>query len=644
LNACQYPNPPAPQELNLFWLVLDGVELCRRWFIFNKNRLIPPLAFADFGRVLQGRDPKMAKQKRGSGRTCNTPHEHEVRFCTKPNTIKALGSIFSCRQNVSADKKRMVTLIIKSIKNTVLYSELDQEKRKIFFDRKDKKFLHNIDSLYYVVKVKNDWNYDKGCLLFRDFLEVYRKQAIKSFEPLVIFQNDERLSILGTEFIMQGIGSAPYLYDISKVDKYMMFVIGHQLNENTPEIWVQLRSQNLWLFGEYKAVEESLNDVKRILDVFGIEIESVSENRIDYAYHTNYIQDPTNFFQPKNFNRMQKSRFERWSLEGSFSGEFETEADYFTLGRKKSNNLFFRTYDKTKEVIEQGYKQFFIKIWFLEKMISYFDMYCIEKAFLQPSRTNYKYLDIARLEFYIEHGKNEKHKTNAAALIKEKTIDYAEVKTLADLLVPKVTKILNIELETKRKFYYSMDESVDTLLKLHSKDVPDYAKKLYLKLDNKQVFHDHIVCNNEKQEGVIRFLDYKAKNRLGKPWTEKSKFPTADWWTRLQRVKVHRKFDVEEVKLMREYQKTLSATLLKKRITNAVSTYSLYVHGEDVRNDTYNDVLDYMATLNESDMEKAIEYKRKKMTLLQNRLGEVEGVSKIDKHFKLYDSETGQTF
>lgn len=536
-------------------------------------------------------------------------------------------------------------MISYSAKKSVLYSELDKEKRTQFFDFTQKKFLHNIDSLYYVVKVKNDWNHDEGVQKLKWFLEHKRQEAIKTFDPVVLFhQNHEQLGHLGTEFVMNGVGNAPYIYDISKVDKYLMFFIGHQLNDKTPEIWVQLRSQNLWLYGEYKAVEESIKDLQLILGAYGIEIESISENRIDYAYHTNYIQDPTNYFQNKNLNKMQKSRFERWSLEGSFRGEFETDTDYITLGRKKSNNLFFRAYNKTKEVIEQGYKQFFIKLWYLENMISYFDLYCIEKAFLQPSRTNYKYLDVARLEFYLEHGSNEEYLDLCKELTTAKDLDYEAIIVLADKLTPKITLVMNIEMETKRKFYYSMDESVDTLLQIRSKNVPDFAKKLYLKLDNKQVFHNHITCNNAEQQGVIRFLDFKAKNKLGKGWTRKEKYPTADWWTRLQKVKMNRPFEVEDVKLLREYQKSLSATLLKKRITNAVSTYSLYVHGDDVRNDTYNDVLDYLATLNESDMEKAIEYKKKKMTLLQNRLDTVEGVSKLDKHFKLYDSETGQSF
>jgi hypothetical protein len=534
-------------------------------------------------------------------------------------------------------------MIPKFATRTALFAELEKEKREEFFSRKDKKFLHNIDSFYYVIKVKNDWNYDRNCRLFVSFLEQYRQETKKTYEPIVIFQNDDRFKNLSTKFIMNGISFAKYEYDFGIPDKFHCLVLNQQLNPDTSEIWVQLRSQYLWLYGEYKAIEESIKEIKAVLDIFEIEIESIQENRIDYAYHTNIIQDPTNFFQPKNFNRMQKSRFSRWSLEGSFRNQFDTDVDYFTLGRKKSNNLFFRVYDKTKEVIEQQYKQFFIKLWYLEQMISYFDYYCIEKAFLHVSNNNYKYLDIARLEFYLEHGLDQLEKENIKELIEAKSKDYEAIEKLADKLVPRVTKILNVELETKRKFYATMDKSVENLLSIQSENVPHYARKLYRILDNKQVFHNHIVCKND-DSGVIRFLDYKAKNKFGKPWTDKGKFPTADWWIRLQNVKVNRRFQVEDVKLMREYQTNLSIEILKKRTTNSIATLSLYIHGMDTKKDVYSDTLDYMAILNETDIEKAKDYRKRKETLFHNRLDKVEGVSKIDKHFKLYDLETGQSY
>ncbi|KAB7663031.1 hypothetical protein [Bacillus sp. B1-b2] len=535
-------------------------------------------------------------------------------------------------------------MFTRSVKRSEIFTELQPDLNKQYFDRIDKKFLHNIDSFYYVIKVKNDWNYDYNVRLFINFLEQYRVETKRTYDPVVMWQNDDRFKDLSTKWLMNGLSFGKYEYDMGIPDKFNVFVLSRSINSDTPEFWVQLRSQYLWLDGEYKAVEESIKEIKAVLDVFGIEIEKISENRIDYAYHTNIIQDPTNFFSNKNANRMQQSRFKRGSLEFSFRGQFETDTDYFTLGRKKGNNLFFRVYDKTKEVIEKQYKQFFIKLWYLEKMISYYDMYCIEKAFLHVSNDNYKYLDVARLEFYLEYGTNDVNKNKILDLLEAKSKDYELIEKLADTLVPRVTKILNIEIETKRKFYRTMDESVNTLLKLHSSNVPEYAKQIYLKLDNKQVFHDHLVCNNLDQQGVIRFLDYKAKNKLGKAWTDKSKFPTADWWKRLQTTKVNRRFKVESVKLSREYQQKLSASIMKKKITNAITTYSLYIHGDDVQNDTFDDIVDYMATLNESDVEQQIQYKRKKMTLLADRLENVEGVSKFEKQLRVYDTETGQVF
>ncbi|MEK5217807.1 hypothetical protein [Psychrobacillus sp. FSL H8-0487] len=528
-------------------------------------------------------------------------------------------------------------------KKSKIFQELSKDDRNNYFSYSQKKFLHNIDSLYFVVKVKNDWNKDEGVKRLKSVLDFYRNRATKSFDPVVLFQDLGAYEHLGTEFVMHGIGSAPYIYDVSKVDKYLMFFMGHQLNNDTPEIWVQLRSQNLWLTGEHESVKEAINDIKSLLSEFDIEIDNIKENRIDYAYHTNYVQDPTNYFKSENMNRMQKSRFERGSLEFGFKGDFEVETDYITLGRKKSNNIFFRTYNKSKEVIEQQYKQFFIKLWYLENMISYFDLYCMEKAFMKPSRTNYKFLDVARLHFYLEYGLDPDIKNKINKLISKDSIDYDKVVKLADELVPKVTIIMNIEIETKRKFYYSMDSSVDKLLKIKSKDFPKFADKLIVKLDNKQVFHDHLVCNNDEQKGVIRFLDYKAKNKDGLSWTTKDKFPTSDLWKRLQSVKVNKKFDEEKIKLSREYQKTLSTELLKSKLINTMSTYSLYIHGDDVQNDILHDSLDFMSTLNETDMEKAIDYKRKKIALLQNRLGDVEGVSKLENKFKIVDTETGES-
>lgn len=528
-------------------------------------------------------------------------------------------------------------MISYNAKKSLIYSELEHDDRQHFFDFKKEKFIHNIDSLYYVVKVKNDWNNDPGCISFVSYLEKKKMESLNSFEPILMFDDNDLLKPLGTSYVMNGIGSKPYSYDIEKVDKYIIFITHTRLNKNTPEIWVQIRAQNLWLSGEYGALDESIKDLEKILSFFNIEIEEIKENRIDFAYHTNYIQDPLNFFKEKDLNRMQQSNFSRYSGEGVFVGQWEVDKDYITLGRKKSNNLFFRAYNKTKEVIEKGYKQFFIQIWYLERMINYFDYYCIERAF---EHNSYKYLDIARLEFYLEFGTDAEQKENIKALLNAQSKNYEKIRELANVLVPKVTLIVNLEIETKRKFYYSLDSSIDALLKLHSK-CPDYAKRLYLKLDNKKILHDFITCNNSRNEGIIRFIDFKAKNKNGDPWTRKSKFPTAYWWKRLQQVDLKNKYKISEVELSREYQKSLDKEKLKKRILNSMSTFKIYLHHEDFDSTFEEDVLDFISQVTENDTQDLIRYKQKKFTQLHNRL---ENLSKTDVERTLwfYDSENGE--
>lgn len=526
-------------------------------------------------------------------------------------------------------------------KKSVLYQELDTETSKKYFDYHKMKFLHNIDTLYYVVKLKNDWKYDPNALLFKEYMDKFQAQALVTPDMLPVFTSEQldNIKVPTSEWLMNGVAASKiYRYDLQQPDKFAVFVAPNTPNPETPELIVQLRSQFLWLKGENRAVLESLSAVENLLSCFCLEIKEVKENRIDFAYHTNYIQNPTKYFKHENINKMQQSRFTRGSIEFSFRNQWDVETDYLTLGRKKSNNLFFRIYDKTKEVIQQGYKQFFIKVWYMEKLISYFDMYCIEKAFLNPSADNYKYLDVARLEFYLEFGKDDFYKGKIEDLLKEKTRDYESIIELADMLTPSVTKILNVELETKRKFYATMDNSMD-LLSVSTKWAPDYSHKLFRILDNKKLFHDFITRNTDDGSGVIRFIDYKAKNRLGQPWKHKRDFPTSDFWSRLQSVSLN--WVSDDIKLVREYQQNLSVSLLKKQILNRLSTYGLYLN-KDTESSAFSDVLDYISTLNETDLEHANQYKNKKMLLIQDRLKNSEMSLAKENNFGIIDLGSGE--
>ena len=55
------------------------------------------------------------------------------------------------------------------IKKSFIYNEFDEVENTYWFDFKQKKFLHNIDTFYYSVKFKNDFTNDSKDLSVRRF-------------------------------------------------------------------------------------------------------------------------------------------------------------------------------------------------------------------------------------------------------------------------------------------------------------------------------------------------------------------------------------------------------------------------------------------------------------------------------------------
>lgn len=71
---------------------------------------------------------------------------------------------------------------------------------------------------------------------------------------------------------------------------------------------------------------------------------------------------------------MQVSRYKRINYQYQFKPNNEYENDYISLG-KRNDKCFVRMYLKTKEVIEQGYKPWFINEWYYNQLISRYDYY-----------------------------------------------------------------------------------------------------------------------------------------------------------------------------------------------------------------------------------------------------------------------------
>lgn len=547
-------------------------------------------------------------------------------------------------------------------KQSLLFKEFTDEQNKKYFSFKNRKFLANIDSLYVSI-ITEDTRLSDGSdpqmEAFRKMMDEEKAKARENIESeYVPFSQHPYFADVGEKFIMGGFGFSRYDYDLQKPDRYTAFLMGYRMTSNTPTAIVQIRSEALWLDGVTAMLMEVYNDMTDFYAAFGLKILEVRENRIDFAYHTNYIQNPTNYFALNKLGKIQQSTFERWSQEGAFAVDGQPELDYFTLGRRKSNNLFFRVYNKTKEVIEQGYKQFFFHLWLKNGLISEYDLYCYEKAFVNVSRFGYKHLNIARLEFYLEHGENESYKDEIRRMIApdRQKYDHHEIMKFADFLTPPITLVLNVEIETKRKFHRTIDKGSAGLLK-EKRKAPYPVRDLFKKLDNLKVYHDYLTCNNSENKGIIRFIRWDGSKE------SKSEMDTSDFWKRLQSAKfVHGYIqNEEEIILLRSYTESLNADLIKKKIANSLSTLSIYAKGisnldkhnfvdrqkaeEDILNSSLEqDAVDFLSYMTENDIQSAIDYKKKKIPVTLNRVSTAKLDGSFSKHqtFTLLEKATGE--
>ena len=145
-------------------------------------------------------------------------------------------------------------------------------------------------------------------------------------------------------------------------------------------------------------------------------------------------------------------------------------------------------YLKTKEVIEQGYKPWFINEWFFNQMISRYDYYVLSNLY---ELRNWKYLDIVRLQYYAEYGSNVFYKDKCNEYINELsktgTVNFDSVGKLADLLTPRITIIMNVEFQTTRKGTKSY-----CLIKHERNKKYGVCKRIYDYLDNRRMITDYL--------------------------------------------------------------------------------------------------------------------------------------------------------
>jgi len=301
---------------------------------------------------------------------------------------------------------------------------------------------------------------------------------------------------------------------------------------------------------------ESFSKVQSILAEYDCIVDWCRESRVDYCYHTNSVSSPNKMLKEDRTGKVKclhtnlHDSKHHARLEHVKDGTI-FHKDYICFGNIESNNVRARIYDKVKEVIEMGYKNFFFKIWYDNGLISYYDKWCMEYAF--PYK-NMNYLYKARLAFYLEHGTDPVFRQlYQNALSSEKTT-LSDFKRLADEFMPKITTILNIEYETKRKFYYYSDHIIDGFRLTEARgEISTPLQRIYKILDYRSLFLDYLTSKTLSFHKDGKYLS---------------------WWYRLRNVK-HEGKKVEGT-LLRDYSQKMDKIAVQKRVVKAVASCAVY--------------------------------------------------------------------
>lgn len=495
--------------------------------------------------------------------------------------------------------------------NCGIYEELKYNDVCYWFDYRQRKFLHNIDTFYYSVKLENDFtaeSVDPDVKRFRGYFEGLKK----NFNSVDIESIDFFVKNLGNLLLKRGCFARMYDIRLNLPEEFDIFIApvvphGSDKESVTSEIVVQLRSYSIWTYGIYTAFEKSYDYIKAICNMFNLKIAYVQENRVDYCWHTNYFSNPSNFFNHENFYKLQVSRYKDANDHTFKRGKEGYEMDYLALGRRGSK-CFIRIYHKTKEVIEMGYKPFFFKIWFFNGLINRFDLYCYEEAF---KRQNYNYLDIARLKWYVEYGSYDNLKTECKYYI-DQFEEYGmlgdEIIKLADKCTPKLNMIINVEFQTMRKASKSFQ-----LIPFHGvSNAKKYSEsaRIYDYLDNHAVICDYLTHN------VLRLVSGTDENKARRPY--------CPFWAALRHTKmVEFKKNEHDIKLVREYNRQLNFEVAKKKTINQVVRLGFYTKGNNGDN-VGMDLIDFLCTLNDNDIKDAEKYKAKQIRHLSKEFEKFE--------------------
>ena len=443
--------------------------------------------------------------------------------------------------------------IPKRSKSSQIFNELPAGEQKHIFNFTENKFMPEIDNLYFSVFIKND-NFaetQEKLMPLLDSMVKLKEQAKQTRQPVPFNHN----------LLLMPDGVRTYTIRLSEPDLYDIYFIPsiNLPNDNTNRIHVQLRALGLHTRTKEAMLEESLSRVESILADYGVTIDRVQENRIDYCYHTNIKSSVHKIFEKSGDRRFLKTRLHKggddFHIIEDENGYTDFDRHYYIFGKGKANNFVVKMYDKVREVLENGYKSFFFKLWHDNGLISYYDKWCFEYALHYKS---VKHLGKARVAFYAAHGKNPVFIEECKKALANKNKTLKDFEVLAKRLTPSTTPVINIEWQTMREFYSHSDKHIERLPTMERNCNP-LLKRLYQILDNRELFLNYLHGTG--------FSFYNGKNEKGEPLY-------LDWWKRLKNTKIGG-IKADE-KLLREYSHRLDKSVVARNVIKSHASLACY--------------------------------------------------------------------
>ncbi len=481
--------------------------------------------------------------------------------------------------------------IPKTASSSKIFAEFSSEEQLRFFGLKEKCVRSHIDTLYYSVRLMGDRPEVKDLTEEQESKNPNINKLVVDLDLL----RDKVRKDWNAELDFMGLAVEPtgfslYAYHLSLPEMFDIFIAKSIPTRETPRIVVQLRTRALIQWGSYEAVKRSFEYVNKILAEYKLSALLVGINRVDYAYHTNLIQDANRYFGDKQLVKHLKSSFRKGNKYFGIGENIDIET--LSLGNRKSNCIFFRAYDKSREVIQEAYKAYFIERWYKLGLISEYDRYVYQYAYERASFATG--VLVGRMAWYLEHGHDDDLKERFRDLMKKYHIDSDNNEKLEKELcgvLPKNTVVFNIEFQTKRKFYTEIARDVadwECHIPEEYQDKPQ-LRPIYATIALRARIQEYLTTN------TVAFV--KDRKNPKNPDTEEIEY--LDWWKRIRSCEIEGVDSDELLVRQRDIGADINKTV--RKIKNSVAHLQILRRRSVDARTFHEDLSDALCYLNDND-------------------------------------------